>query len=136
MTTLSYPHSCHINFRTYLVARFIHNYFESPNIAFRFRLQDRCSSKQSDWYDSQFQLSNDICACRQINWNRNKTTTTFVRQIAKQQKSKSKCNLILIYWIAFFQIFLQIFQIFFQLKTKKKPQAPIVSYDRECIQKL
>jgi hypothetical protein len=44
------------------------------------------SSKQSDWFDSQFhnQLSNDICACRQINWNRNKTTTTFVGQIAKQ----------------------------------------------------
>jgi hypothetical protein len=101
---------------SYIVARFIHNYFESLNKywvnTFRFRLQDRCSSKQSDWFDSQFhnQLSNDICACRQINWNRNKTTSTFVGQIAKQH-NKSKCNFILIYWIAFFQIFLQIFQI-------------------------
>jgi hypothetical protein len=104
---------------SYIVARFIHNYLESPNKywvnTFRFQFQDRCSSKQSDWFDSQFhnQLSNDICACRQINWNRNKTTTTFVGQIAKQQKNKSKCNFILIYWIAFFQIFLQIFQILF-----------------------
>jgi hypothetical protein len=56
------PHKC-----SNIVARFIHNYFESPNKywvnTFRFRLQDRCSSKQSDWFDSQFQnqLSNDIC---------------------------------------------------------------------------
>jgi hypothetical protein len=30
---------------------------------FTFRLQDRCSSTQPDWFDSQFdnQLSNDIC---------------------------------------------------------------------------
>jgi hypothetical protein len=106
----------------YIVASFIHHYFDSPNIKFRFRLQDRCSSKQSDWFDSQFhnQLSNDICACRQINWNRNKTTTTFVGQIAKQYKSKSKCNFILIYRIAFFQIFLQIFQVFFQMKKSIK----------------
>jgi hypothetical protein len=115
---------------SYIVARFIHNYFES----------------QSDWFDSQFhnQLSNDICACRQINWNRNKITmyicTTFVGQIAKQHKSKGKCNFILIYWIEFFQIFLQIFEIFFSIENKKKASskyvAPFVSYDRECIQKL
>jgi hypothetical protein len=65
--------------------------------------------------------------------------TTFVGQIAKQYKSKSKCNFILIYWIAFFQVFLQIFQIFFLIEKKKassKYVAPIVSYDREGIQKL
>jgi hypothetical protein len=64
----------------YIVARFIHNYFESPNIYISISI----ASKQSDWFDSQFhnQLSHDIYACRQINWNRNKTTTTFVGQIA------------------------------------------------------
>jgi uncharacterized membrane protein HdeD (DUF308 family) len=66
--------------------------------------------------------------------------TTFVGHIAKQYKSKSKCNFILIYWIAFFQVFLQIFQIFFSIENKKKASskyvAPIVSYDREGIQKL
>jgi hypothetical protein len=64
----------------YIVVRFIHNYFESPNIYISISI----ASKQSDWFDSQFhnQLSHDICACRQINWNRNKTTTTFVGQIA------------------------------------------------------
>jgi hypothetical protein len=29
MSTLFYPHSCHINFRTYIVAIFIHDHFES-----------------------------------------------------------------------------------------------------------
>jgi uncharacterized membrane protein HdeD (DUF308 family) len=61
------------------------------------------------------------------NWNRNKTTTTLVGQIAKQHKSKSKCNFILIYWIAFFQIFLQIFQIFFSIELKSKYVGPAVS---------
>jgi hypothetical protein len=60
---------------------------------YTFRLQDRCSSEQSD---------------SEINWYRNKYIT-FVGQIAKQQKSKNGCNFNL-GWNAFFQIFLQIFQ--------------------------
>jgi hypothetical protein len=36
---------------------------ESQAVIFTFRLQDRCSSTQPDWFDSQLdnQLSNDIC---------------------------------------------------------------------------
>jgi hypothetical protein len=32
--TLPYPHSCHINCRTYTVAILGHNHFESPNIIY------------------------------------------------------------------------------------------------------
>jgi hypothetical protein len=43
-------------------------------------------------------------------------------------KVKSKCNFILIYWIAFFQIFLQIFQTFFSWKQKKSIKQICSSY--------
>jgi hypothetical protein len=133
MSTLSHPHSCHIHFCTWLPdsSTIILNH---PIFTFRFRLQDRCSSKQSDWCDSQFhnQLSHDICACRQINWNRNKTTTTFVGQIAKV-----KANVIFT-GLRFSRFFFNL-PGFFSIEKKKassKYVAPIVSYDRECIQKL
>jgi hypothetical protein len=54
-------------------------------VLFTFRLQDRCSSEQSN---------------SEINWYRNKTTT-FVGQMAKQHKSKNGCNFNL-GWNAFF----------------------------------
>jgi hypothetical protein len=83
VATLIFVHSRQIYPQLFWITQYV----------FRFWLQDRCSSKQSDWFDSQFcnQLLNDICARSVINWNRNKTTT-----FVKQHKSKSKCNFILI----------------------------------------
>jgi hypothetical protein len=46
-----------------------------------------------------------------------------------RNNTKVKANFILIYWIAFFHIFPQIFQIFFSKKGLSKYVAPIVSYD-------
>jgi hypothetical protein len=52
--------SCQTN---YLFSPIKFEIFESQAVIFTFRLQDRCSSTQPDWFDSQFdnQLSNDIC---------------------------------------------------------------------------
>jgi hypothetical protein len=54
--------------------------FESQAVIFTFRLQDRCSSTQPDWFDSQFdnQLSNDIYS---LFFNQRTTTPQFTAKI-------------------------------------------------------